>query len=59
MCDDEDEIVLYCKLAEQSILDAIQMRNQSDYQHVSRIKIGATENDPFRNSITQNQIDFA
>ena len=27
MCDDEDEIVMYCKLAEQSILDAIQMRN--------------------------------
>jgi hypothetical protein len=52
MCDDEDEIVMYCKLAEQSILDAIHMRHLSDYQHNGRIKVPTTENDPFRNSIT-------
>jgi hypothetical protein len=27
MCDDEDEIAVYCKLAEQNILDSIYLRN--------------------------------
>lgn len=29
MCDDEDEIAMYCKYSEQNILDAIHVRNLS------------------------------
>lgn len=29
MCADEDEVAMYCKLAEQNIFDAIHIRNMS------------------------------
>jgi hypothetical protein len=33
MCADEDEVAMYCKLAEQNIFDAIHVRNLSQSQN--------------------------
>jgi len=36
MCDDEDEIAMYCKFAEQNILDAIHVSHARNFSQLYR-----------------------